>query len=37
MSCALPSIETLRLKIQRGASDIREVSMVAVHKPPEQQ
>jgi C-terminal processing protease CtpA/Prc len=29
--------ETLRLKIQRGASDIREVSMVAAHKPPEQQ
>jgi C-terminal processing protease CtpA/Prc len=29
--------ETLRLKIQRGASDVREVSMVAVPKPPEQQ
>lgn len=28
--------ETLRLKIQRGATQIREVSLIAVRKPPEQ-
>jgi len=27
--------ETLRLKIQHGATDIRQVSMVAVQRPPE--
>jgi S1-C subfamily serine protease len=27
--------ETLRMKIRRGATEIREVSMVAVRKPPE--
>jgi C-terminal processing protease CtpA/Prc len=29
--------ETLRMKIQRGGAEMREVSMVAVRKPPEQQ